>query len=323
MPPGSSSTTSFKAWRDADCVDGKPYGMPYDGEVTVQVYRKDLYDAKGLKPADDLRPVRRQRRGAERRRTIASGARRCAASPAPARTCTSTRRSSASSAANWFKGGKLRRQRSRSRDKRSPGTSTLMRKYAPPAVRNWNWPDIADAFSQGTVGTLHRRALVGGGDQQSREVEGDRQDRLRALAEGPDRQARDARSGTGASRSTPRWPKRRRRRRGCSSSGRRQRGNAGAHVVQVSPGPTKRSGVNRTSIWKDAGIRQADERRWRQLRRGDAGIAASRTPTSTGVRACRNGRRSATRWRPPSSRRSRVRPPQRRRSTRRSAASSR
>ena len=28
--------------------------MPYDGEVTVQVYRKDLYDAKGLKPADDL-----------------------------------------------------------------------------------------------------------------------------------------------------------------------------------------------------------------------------------------------------------------------------
>ena len=42
----------IKAWRDADSVDGKPYGMPYDGEVTVQVYRKDLYDAKGLKPAD-------------------------------------------------------------------------------------------------------------------------------------------------------------------------------------------------------------------------------------------------------------------------------
>jgi multiple sugar transport system substrate-binding protein len=24
-------------------------------------------------------------------------------------------------------------------------------KYAPPAVRNWNWPDLADAFSQGTI----------------------------------------------------------------------------------------------------------------------------------------------------------------------------
>jgi multiple sugar transport system substrate-binding protein len=42
----------IKAWRDADSVDGKPYGVPYDGEVTVQVYRKDLYAAKNLKAAD-------------------------------------------------------------------------------------------------------------------------------------------------------------------------------------------------------------------------------------------------------------------------------
>src|SRR4051795_2474246 len=42
------------AWRNADSIDGKFYGVPYDGEVTIQVYRKDLYDAKGLKPADDL-----------------------------------------------------------------------------------------------------------------------------------------------------------------------------------------------------------------------------------------------------------------------------
>ena len=32
----------IKAWRDADSIDGKPYGIPYDGEVTLQVYRKDL-----------------------------------------------------------------------------------------------------------------------------------------------------------------------------------------------------------------------------------------------------------------------------------------
>src|SRR5205814_2695887 len=42
----------LKAWRDADSIDGKPYGIPYDGEVTVQVYRKDLYDAHGLRPAN-------------------------------------------------------------------------------------------------------------------------------------------------------------------------------------------------------------------------------------------------------------------------------
>jgi multiple sugar transport system substrate-binding protein len=36
-------------------------------------------------------------------------------------------------------------------------------KYAPPAVRNWNWPDIADAFSQGTLGAYidaHSSAAV-------------------------------------------------------------------------------------------------------------------------------------------------------------------
>ena len=40
-----------KAWRDSASIDGKPYGVPFDGEVTVQVYRKDLYAQKGLKPA--------------------------------------------------------------------------------------------------------------------------------------------------------------------------------------------------------------------------------------------------------------------------------
>src|ERR687889_545505 len=41
-------------WRAANTIDGKLLGIPYDGEVTLQVYRKDLYEAKGLKAADDL-----------------------------------------------------------------------------------------------------------------------------------------------------------------------------------------------------------------------------------------------------------------------------
>ena len=54
----------IKAWRDADSMDGMPYGIPYDGEVTVQVYRKDLYDAKGLKPADTYDELVCERQGA-------------------------------------------------------------------------------------------------------------------------------------------------------------------------------------------------------------------------------------------------------------------
>ena len=86
------------AWRSANGIDGKLYGMPYDGEVTIQVYRKDLYDAKGLKPADTLEAYMSNAAALNTPNDRVWGA-RCAASPAPARTCTSIRRSSASSAA--------------------------------------------------------------------------------------------------------------------------------------------------------------------------------------------------------------------------------
>jgi multiple sugar transport system substrate-binding protein len=45
--------------------------------------------------------------------------------------------------------------------------------YAPPAVRNWNWPDIADAFSQGTVATYidaHSSAAVINNPEKSKVV---------------------------------------------------------------------------------------------------------------------------------------------------------
>ena len=87
-------------------------------------------------------------------------------------------------------------------------------------------------------------------------------------------------------------------------------------------GPTKRSGVNRTSIWRDPD--------YVKLMNGfgnnfvEATMQACKaTPMSIGVRGCRNGPRSATPWRRRSSRRSPVRPPSRPRSTTRSAASNR
>ena len=45
--------------------------------------------------------------------------------------------------------------------------------YAPPAVRNWNWPDIADAFSQGTIGTYidaHSSAAVINNPEKSKVI---------------------------------------------------------------------------------------------------------------------------------------------------------
>ncbi len=49
----------------------------------------------------------------------------------------------------------------------------LLSKYAPPAVRNWNWPDIADAFSQGTLGAYidaHSSAAVLNNPEKSKVI---------------------------------------------------------------------------------------------------------------------------------------------------------
>jgi ABC-type glycerol-3-phosphate transport system substrate-binding protein len=48
----------LEGWRGVTSIDGTPYAIPFDGEATVQVYRKDVYDAKGprfpTKPWDCL-----------------------------------------------------------------------------------------------------------------------------------------------------------------------------------------------------------------------------------------------------------------------------
>ena len=140
----------IKSWRDSASINGKLYGMPYDGEVTVQVYRKDLYAAKGLKPADTYDE-------------FVSNAK--ALTDASARTYGVALRGFAGAGQNmyiypslfrgfggtWIEGGKVDVNSKPAVDALAWYVD-LLTKYAPPAVRNWNWPDIADAFSQGTLG---------------------------------------------------------------------------------------------------------------------------------------------------------------------------
>jgi multiple sugar transport system substrate-binding protein len=159
------------AWRNADSIDGKLYGVPYDGEVTIQVYRKDLYDAKGLRPADDLE-------------TFVSNA---AALNAPNdRIWGTALRGVAGAGQNmyiypsifrefggeWFRGGKLTVNGPEA-EAALTWYVELMRKYAPTAAANWNWPDIADAFSQGTVASYidaHSSASVVNNPEKSKVI---------------------------------------------------------------------------------------------------------------------------------------------------------
>ena len=151
----------IKAWREADSVDGKPYGIPYDGEVTVQVYRKDLYEAKGLKPAktyDELL-ANAQALNDPAKRIYGLAMRGFAGAGQNMYIYPSILRGFGGS---WMHGGKVVVNTPEA-VKALQWYVDALTQYAPPAVRNWNWPDIADAFSQGTVATYldaHSSAAV-------------------------------------------------------------------------------------------------------------------------------------------------------------------
>jgi multiple sugar transport system substrate-binding protein len=138
------------AWRGANSVQGRLYGVPFDGESTLQIYRKDLYDAKGLKPAE----------------TFDELVKNAAAVHDPAnRVWGAALRGFKGAGQNmyiypsifrafggeWSPGGAFRAN-SREAVAALEWYVELLSKYAPPAVRNWNWPDLADAFSQSTLG---------------------------------------------------------------------------------------------------------------------------------------------------------------------------
>jgi multiple sugar transport system substrate-binding protein len=161
----------LKAWRDADTIAGKPYGIPYDGEVTVQVYRKDIYDAKGLKPADTLEQFVQNAKAVHdpdnrlwgvALRGFSGAGQNMYIYPSILREF----------GGSWFAGSTIR-VNSPEAVRALDWYVDLLSKYAPPAVRNWNWPDIADAFSQGTLGAYidaHSSAAVLNNPEKSKVI---------------------------------------------------------------------------------------------------------------------------------------------------------
>lgn len=138
-------------WRAAAGMDGVPYGIPYDGEATIQIYRSDVYERLGLTPAD----------------TLEDYAANAAKVNDPAnRLWGAALRGFKGAGQNmyiypsiflayggkWFDGDKV--------VVNGPEAAaalewyvSLLKASAPEGVENWNWPDIADAFSQGTLGS--------------------------------------------------------------------------------------------------------------------------------------------------------------------------
>lgn len=158
-------------WRGATSVDGRPYGIPYDGEATIQVYRKDVFDSRGLKAADTLDQFAtnaaavhdpdnrlwgaalRGFKGAGQNMYIYPSIFRAFGGEWFNSSGDMTVNSEAAIAAlEWY---------------------VKVLKFAPTGVENWNWPDIADAFGQGTVASYidaHGSAAVIANPEKSKVV---------------------------------------------------------------------------------------------------------------------------------------------------------
>ena len=161
-------------WRGATSVKGRPYGIPYDGEATVQVYRKDVYDAKGLKPAETLDEY------AANAKAVHDPANRlwgCAL------------RGFAGAGQNMYifpslflaYGGKWF----------DASGQMKVNGLRPVGGGELELARHRRRLFPGHGGLLHRRPFVLGGDRQSAKIEGAGQDRLRPLAQGAVGQAGD------------------------------------------------------------------------------------------------------------------------------------
>ncbi len=157
--------------RGATSVNGRPYGIPYDGEATIQIYRKDIYDAAGIKFADTLdeyatnaakvhNPDKRLWgcalrgfRGAGQNMYIYPSIFRAYGG-------------------EWFDGNRVTVDTPEALAALEYYIN-LLNNYAPKGVENWNWPDIADVFGQGTVASYidgHGSAAVVANPEKSKVV---------------------------------------------------------------------------------------------------------------------------------------------------------
>lgn len=159
-------------WRGVTSIEGRPYGVPYDGEATIQVYRKDVYDRLGLSPAETLDDY---------------AANAAAVHDPDNRLWGAALRGFKGAGQNMYiypsillaYGGKWFNSAGKMEVNTEEAVAaleyyvSLLNSYSPSGVENWNWPDIADAFGQGTLGSYidsHSSAAVITNPEKSRVI---------------------------------------------------------------------------------------------------------------------------------------------------------
>jgi multiple sugar transport system substrate-binding protein len=140
------------AWRAANLYDGKLYGVPFDGDATVQVFRSDLYAAHGLKPAQSFDEFTKSAAAINDPANRLWGT-ALRGFPGPGQNMYIYPSIFLAFGGKWFDANGKVKVNGPEAEAALQWYVSLDNKYAPKGVENWNWPDIADAFTQGTLGS--------------------------------------------------------------------------------------------------------------------------------------------------------------------------
>ncbi len=137
-------------WRGHNTIDGQLYGMPVEGEATILIYRKDLYDELGLEVPETLEQLRENAEALHRYEPELSGL------------ALRGFRGAGQNMYIWPSlflafGGEWFDDAGELAVDSPEGFAALeyyvdvLTSFAPEGVVNWNWPEIMEAFAGGTV----------------------------------------------------------------------------------------------------------------------------------------------------------------------------
>ncbi len=137
-------------WRAADSVKGKLYGMPVEGEATIHIYRKDVYEKLGIKPPETLEEFKEAAKKANKFDGKIAGA------------ALRGFRGAGQNVYIWPSlflgfGGKWFDDKGKPQVNSEAGVKALeyycdlLQNYGPPGVENMNWPEIMEAFAGGNI----------------------------------------------------------------------------------------------------------------------------------------------------------------------------
>ncbi len=137
-------------WRRANTVRGRLWGMPVEGEVTIHIYRRDVYERLGLRPPETLEELRENARRAHSPAQNLFGL-ALRGFRGPGQNMYIWPSLFRAFGGQWFDHAGRPTVNSEAGVRSLEWYVSVLREFAPKGVENWNWPEIMEAFAAGTL----------------------------------------------------------------------------------------------------------------------------------------------------------------------------